>query len=95
MLAALRTRIAAAEQVAMLWESAAHRAERRIEALERRAKAAEHRAEKAERGLEALQKQLSRLPRPKSTPHPPREIIIEHRNPAGICRVCAAPEPHP
>ena len=94
-LIALRERVAAAEQAAMHWESVAHRAERRIEALERRAKAAERRAEKAERRLEALQKQLNRLPQPRRTPHPPREVIVEHRDPAGICQVCAAPAPRP
>ncbi len=95
MLAALRERVAAAEHAAMLWESTAHRAERRIEALERRAQAAERRAETAERGLKTLKEQLNRPPRPTPTPRPPREIIIEHRDPAGICRVCAAPAPPP
>jgi len=87
----LRARVAAAEQAAMLWESAAHRTERRIEALERRAKAAERRAEKAERGLKTFKEQQNCSPRPKPTPRPPHEILIEHRDPAGICRVCAAP----
>jgi hypothetical protein len=66
-----------------------------VQALERRAKAAERRAEKAERRLEALQKQLNRPPRPRATPHPPHEVFVEHRDPAGICRVCGDPAPRP
>jgi BlaI family penicillinase repressor len=93
MLAALRERVATAEQAAILWESAAHRAERRIKALERRAKAAERRAEQAERAVQRLTAQLNRPPR--ATPHPPHEVIIEHRNETGICRVCGAPAPPP
>jgi len=99
-MATLRERVAAAERAATLWESTAHRAERRIEALERRAKAAERRAAtaerratRAERSLKALQEQLNLPPRPARTPHPPHEIIVEHRDPAGICRVCGAPAP--
>jgi len=81
------------EPTVAAWEARARQAELQMQALERRAKAAERRAEKAERRLEALQKQLNRPPRPKPTPRPPREIIIEHCDEVGICRVCAAPAP--
>jgi predicted transcriptional regulator len=91
LLTTLRERVAVAEQAAMHWESTAHRAERRIEALERRANAAERRAEEAERTVQRLTAQLNRPPRPKATPHRPREVITEHRSTAGICRVCGAP----
>jgi len=94
-LAALLERAENAERAAATWEAKAHHAELQVQAAERCAKAAERRAEKAGRALRTLQQQLSRPPRPRPTPRRPRESIVEHCDPAGICRVCGAPAPRP
>jgi predicted transcriptional regulator len=89
----LTQRAEAAERRAETLAIKLTRAEQRIEAIERRAHLAEERAGVAERRVEQLEKQLGRSPRrtrPVSTWY---TNIVEHRDPAGVCRVCGASGP--
>jgi len=89
----LLERAETAERTATTWEARAHHAELQMQAAERRALAAKRRAEKAERRLETLLQQMNRPPKPERKQRAPLGIIIEHRDPAGICRVCGQPAP--
>lgn len=91
----LRDRAERAERAAEAWEAACHRAEQRIAALERRAQEAEDQLASAEWKVATLERQLNRSPRAERPSRPPLGVIIEHRDPAGICRVCRAPAPPP
>jgi hypothetical protein len=64
-----------------------------MQAVEQRAMAAKGRAEKAERRLETLLQQMNRPPKPERKQRAPLGIIVEHRDPTGICRVCGQPAP--
>ena len=92
-IAALLERAETAERAAATWEAKAHHAELQMQAAERRALAAGRRAEKAERRVETLLQQMNRPPKPERKQRAPLGVIIEHRDPAGICRVCGQPAP--
>jgi chromosome segregation ATPase len=84
-----------AEQAAAQAAVKLRQAEERIAALERRAEAAERRAETAQRRVEGLERQLNRPPKPEQPKRAPLGIIVEHRDVAGICRVCGTKAPPP
>ena len=92
-IAELLERAEVAGCTAATWEAKARHTELQMQAAERRALAAERRAEKAERRLETLLQQINRPPKPERKQRAPLGIIIEHRDPAGICRVCGQPAP--
>jgi predicted transcriptional regulator len=94
-IARLRERVARAERAAEAWEAEHHRARTRIAALERRAEEVERKFASAEWNVAALERQLHRPPRAARPSRPPRQVIIEYREPAGICRMCRAPAPPP
>jgi hypothetical protein len=92
-IAALLERAETAERAAATWEAKAHNAELQVQATEQRALAAKRRAEKAEQRVETLLQQMNRPPKPQRKQPVPFGTVIEHRNPAGICRVCARKAP--
>ncbi len=92
-IAALLDRAENAERRVAAKEAEAVRAELRAQAAEQRAKAAERRAEKAKRRLEAMTPSLNHPSKPERKQPVPSEVIIEHRDGAGICRVCGKKAP--
>jgi hypothetical protein len=94
-LAALLERAENAERAAATWEAKARHAELQVQAAERRAVAAERRAEEAGRRVETLLQQMNRPPKAERKPPVPFGTVIEHRDGAGICRVCGTKAPPP
>jgi predicted transcriptional regulator len=90
---ALAQRAEAAERRAVTLAAKLARAERQTLALEHRAQLAEERAVIAERRVEQLERQLARPPRRKRQVPTWFTSIVEHRDPAGICRVCGVSAP--
>ncbi len=90
---ALLERAENAERTVAAKEAEAIRAELRAQAAEQRVKAAERRTERAERRLETMMPSLNRPPKPERKQPVPFGMVIEHRDPAGICRVCGRKAP--
>jgi predicted transcriptional regulator len=92
-IASLLERAEVAEQSAAQATVKLCQAEERSAALERRAQEAERRTDIALRRVETLERQLNKPPKPEQPKRAPLGIIVEHRDEAGICRVCAQPAP--
>jgi anti-sigma factor ChrR (cupin superfamily) len=92
-IAALLERAETAERAAATWEARARHAEIQIQAVEQRAMAAKTRAEQAERRVQTLLQQMNRPPKLERKPPVPFQTVIEHRDGAGICRVCGKKAP--
>jgi predicted transcriptional regulator len=92
-IAGLLERAEVAEQAAALAVVKLRQAEEHIITLERRAQEAERRTDIALRRVESLERQLNKPPKPERVKRAPLGIIVEHRDPAGICGVCGKQAP--